>query len=75
MSATNVGERVVLIASAFDHQNGTDGYRRLQDRLRAPLYALSSDIRTRFAIERVPTVITASDGNFVIEELPVDGAR
>lgn len=75
VSAANVGERVVLIASALDPQNGTDGYRRLQDQLRAPLYALSSDIRTRFAIERVPTVITASDGNFVIEELPVDGAR
>lgn len=73
--ASHADERVVLIASAFDLEQGADGYRRTQEHLRAPMYALTNDIRNRFAIEKVPTVITASNGNFVIEELPVDGAH
>ena len=75
LSNTHDAERVVLIASAIDREEGLDGYRRLQDGFRAPVYMLTDDLKKRFAIERVPTMVTAREGVFVIEELPVHGLK
>lgn len=62
--------RLVLIASRLDRETGWDGFKRLQDGFRAPVYLLNEPIRARFHIERVPALIDAEGRDIVVREIP-----
>ena len=42
----------------------------MEDILDAPVYLLTPDVRTRFALERVPAFIEARGRVFVVTEVP-----
>lgn len=49
-----------------------DGYRALTAELRSELFILTSDVRSRFEIERVPSILTADSSHFIVTELGMD---
>jgi len=63
-------ERVTFIATALDRPAGWDGLQALQNRLRRPVYVLTPEVQSRFAIQRVPSLISSDGNQFVIEEIP-----
>lgn len=63
--------RPLYLATAFDRTQGWEGLRAVEDRLDAPVYLLTPDVRARFALERVPAMVEARGRVFVISELPV----
>jgi conjugal transfer pilus assembly protein TraW len=64
------GRRVTYIATAFERRSGWDGFRSVEDRLDAPVYLLTPDVRARFALERVPAMVEARERVFVVTEVP-----
>jgi len=62
--------RVTLIAARLDRDAGWDGFRKLQDELHGPVFVLTSDIKKRFQIERLPSVVEASGKEFLVHEIP-----
>ena len=63
-------KRVTLIAARLDRDAGWDGFRKLQDGLHGPVFVLTSDIKERFQIERLPSVVEASGKEFLVHEIP-----
>lgn len=70
LAARHRDRRLVLIASRLDRAAGWDGFKRLQDGFRAPVYLLNEPIRARFHIERVPALIDAEGRDIVVREIP-----
>jgi len=64
------GPRPLYLASGLDRTQGWDGLRAVEDRLDAPLYLLTPDVRTRFALERVPATVEAQGQVFLVREVP-----
>lgn len=64
--------RLVYLATAFDAERGWDHYREVADRLDHRVYKLNKTLRQRFALERVPAVVTATDEHFVVREVPAE---
>ncbi len=61
--------RLTLIATQFDREKGWDAYTKLTDTVAASVYLLTPDLVERFALTVTPSVITAHDKRFVIEEI------
>lgn len=71
---TYAGARDVLIATRMDREEGWKGLRRVQEKVGGPVYLLTADVRSRFRIERVPTIVrAATDGRRVLIEEQVPG--
>ncbi len=66
----SAGPRPLYLASGVDRDQGWDGLRTIEDRLDAPVYLLTPDVRTRFALERVPATVEAQGRAFVVREVP-----
>ena len=64
-------KRVTLIAARLDRDAGWDGFRKLQDGLHGPVFVLTSDIKERFRIERLPSVVEAVGREFLVHEIPL----
>lgn len=62
---------VVYITTKLDKEQGWDAYKEITEQLQEPVYVLTPDIVERFALEYVPSVITADSTHFIIEELEV----
>jgi conjugal transfer pilus assembly protein TraW len=67
------GRRVVYLATRSEGASAWDGWTAVEDALDAPVYLLTPDVRARFAIERVPSLVEARDRVFVVTELPPPG--
>ncbi len=68
------GRRVVYLATRSERASAWDGWTAVEDALDAPVYLLTPDLRARFAIERVPSLVEASGRVFVVTELPPPGS-
>ena len=72
LGETDSPQRPLYLATAFDRAQGWDGLRTVEDRLDEPVYLLTPDVRTRFALERVPALVEARGRVFVVHEIPPD---
>ena len=61
-------QRITYIATNFDREKGWDSYKEVSDLVDAPVYLLTPDLINRFNIERAPSVITAKNNRFLIQE-------
>ena len=61
--------RLTWIATRFDREKGWEGYEAVTGKVDAPVYLLTPEIVSRFALEYTPSVITARAGKFVVREL------
>lgn len=60
--------RVTVIATEMDPEAGWDGYKEASDVLDRHIYLLQEDVRSRFDIRSVPTVVWATQDRFIIDE-------
>jgi conjugal transfer pilus assembly protein TraW len=74
LGSTGDGRRVVYLATRSERASAWDGWTAVEDALDAPVYLLTPDVRARFAIERVPSLVEARDRVFVVTELPPPGS-
>ena len=72
LGETDSPQRPLYLATAFDRAQGWDGLRTVEDRLDEPVYLLTPDVRTRFALERVPALVEARGRVFVVHEVLPD---
>jgi conjugal transfer pilus assembly protein TraW len=70
LGATAGAARPLYLASGFDRAQGWDGLRAVENRLDAPVYLLTPEVRTRFALERVPATVEAQGRVFLVREVP-----
>lgn len=61
-------QNVVVIVSRVAREQGWDGFAALQNEIDHAAYVLRDDVRSRFAIDFVPSVVTADRHSFYIEE-------
>lgn len=61
--------RLTYLATRMDREAGWDGYRRLSDRVDAPVYLVTPEIVERFEIEHTPSIVTSDGQRFVVSEL------
>src|SRR5699024_9955194 len=66
-------QKVVYITTKLDAERGWDAYKDITEKFEAPVFVLTPDVRERFALEYVPSVITADSTHFIIDELGLDG--
>lgn len=64
------GQRVTYIVTGLDRRAGWEGLQSVENRLDAPVYLLTADVRQRFALERVPALVEAKDRMFTVTEIP-----
>ena len=74
LGSTGDGRRVVYLATRSERASAWDGWTTVEDALDAPVYLLTPDVRARFAIERVPSLVEARGRVFVVTELPPPGS-
>jgi len=71
-SLVNKYSKVVFIVTQFDKDKGWESYKSLTDHYDSPVFKLTSDIASRFQLNNVPSIITANDKEFIVEELSSD---
>jgi conjugal transfer pilus assembly protein TraW len=68
------GRRVVFLATRLDREAGWQRLQDLESALGAPAFLLTPDLRDRFGLEFVPSVIDAGDRVFRVREIKPGGA-
>jgi conjugal transfer pilus assembly protein TraW len=61
--------RITLIVTRFARDKGWDSYTKITDHFDAEVFILTPDIQSRFELEVTPSIVTAEQNRFVIEEL------
>ena len=61
---------VITMLSDLDRDKGWETLAQLTHRFKNQPFLLTSDVRERFRVEKVPTVITVVDKKIVVQELP-----
>ena len=64
--------RVTLIVTQFQREDGWDFYQTLTEELKAPVFLLTPDVKRRFQLTAVPSVIRVRGKQFEIHEIGVD---
>ena len=64
--------RATFLVTSMDREKGWTFYKEITDLLDAPVFYLTPDIKDRFLIEAIPSVITADGRKFIIEELDIN---
>lgn len=64
------GQRVTYLLTGIDRRAGWEGLQSVENRLDAPVYLLTADVRERFALERVPALVEAKERMFTVTEIP-----
>ena len=60
---------VTIILTSIPRDNGWDELQKIEHELGQPAYMLPSDVRERFDLQAVPSVVTADSKFFFIEEI------
>ncbi|WNB74065.1 TrbC family F-type conjugative pilus assembly protein [Methylomonas koyamae] len=68
--------RVMYLATSLPRQSGWESLQGLETALQAPVYLLTPDVRSRFQLHRVPSIVEQSDHHILVRErkLPVSTA-
>jgi conjugal transfer pilus assembly protein TraW len=61
----------MFIATEIDRDAGWEGFESLEDRLDEPVYLLQPDLRSRFQLQKTPSLVTSESYRFVVEEVAV----
>ncbi|APP82550.1 TrbC family F-type conjugative pilus assembly protein [Xanthomonas perforans] len=66
---------VITMLTDLDRSNGWDVIGRLTQRFKDQPFLLTSDVKERFRVERVPTVITVVDKKILVQEIPAESVK
>lgn len=60
---------ITIILTSLPRDSGWEELKRVEDYLNQPAYLLQSDLRERFDLQKVPSIVTADKGFFFIQEV------
>lgn len=60
--------RVMYLATSLPRQSGWDNLKHLETTLKAPVYLLTPDVRSRFQLQQVPAIVEQSGNHLVVHE-------
>jgi Type-F conjugative transfer system pilin assembly protein. len=68
--------RVIYLATSLHRESGWASLQRLETTLKAPVYLLTQDMRSRFQLQHVPAIVEQSGNRLLVRErkLPVSTA-
>ncbi|PKD39600.1 conjugal transfer protein [Methylomonas sp. Kb3] len=69
--------RVMYLATQLPREDGWGNLKNLETTLKSPVYLLTPDVRSRFHLQHVPSIVEQSDHQIVIRErkLPVSSGE
>lgn len=67
--------KVILIVTRFDQAGGWKSYKSVTDHYDSPVFKLTSDVVSRFSLENTPSIVTAENREFIVEELVMDEGK
>lgn len=73
LSKLDAGRPITLMATRLDRGEGWEGLKRLDERLKRPVYLLTPELRQRFQLERVPSLVVARGQALLVREMSVTG--
>jgi conjugal transfer pilus assembly protein TraW len=68
LSCRDKSARVLYLATQLSRQDGWEGLKNLETTLDAPVYLLTPDVRQRFQLQHVPSVVEQSGNRIVVRE-------
>jgi conjugal transfer pilus assembly protein TraW len=71
LSCRDKNARVLYLATQLSREDGWDGLKSLETTLDAPVYLLTPDVRQRFQLQHVPSVVEQSGNRIVVRERKV----
>jgi conjugal transfer pilus assembly protein TraW len=71
LSCRDQNARVLYLATQLSRQDGWEGLKNLETTLDAPVYLLTPDVRQRFQLQQVPSVVEQSGNRIVVRERKV----
>jgi conjugal transfer pilus assembly protein TraW len=78
LSCQDKKARVMYLATQLPRQNGWEALKTIETSLNAPVYLLTPDVRQRFQLQNVPSLVEQSGNRIVVRErkvaVPVSGA-
>lgn len=63
--------QVIYMTTHVDRDGGIPGYVQQEYEFGRPIFLLMDDVKNTFGIERIPTVVTPTDKEFVVVEVPL----
>jgi len=60
--------RVMYLATQLPREEGWESLKKLETRLKSPVYLLTPDVRSRFQLEHVPAIVEQSGNQLVVRE-------
>lgn len=66
------GKNPLLLSTRFDQSDAWASYQKLLDKLSTHVYKLTDDVRDRFQIRAVPSLVYSSGSVFIVEEHPLN---
>lgn len=69
--AKSGNKKVILMTTRIDRKGGIPNYARQEAAIGRPVYLLMDDVKRTFGIENIPTVVTPTDKEFVVVEVPL----
>jgi len=69
--------RVMYLATSLPRQDGWEKLKHLENTMQAPVYLLTPDVRSRFQLQHVPSVVEQSGNRLLVHErkLPVSSGE
>lgn len=64
--------RITLIVTRFDRTDGWKSYKNITDHFDMPVFNLTNDVRSRFDIQYVPSIVSSESLAFRVEEIAVN---
>jgi conjugal transfer pilus assembly protein TraW len=71
LSCRDKNARVLYLATQLSRQDGWEGLKNLETTLDAPVYLLTPDVRQRFQLQQVPSVVEQAGNRIVVRERKV----
>lgn len=69
IQAYGLNQLVTIILTRLPRESGWDELKKIEATLGQPAYLLQTDVHTRFDLQRVPSIVTAKEKHFYIQEV------
>lgn len=65
----------IYMFTELERERGWDHYSEIQQFIDEDLFTLTPEVKSRFSIERTPTVVTANETHFIVREVSRDDVK
>ena len=67
--------RVMYLATSLPRQSGWESLQHLETALKAPVYLLTPDVRSRFQLQQVPAIVEQNGNHLIVRERTLPASK